>query len=204
MAATVDHFPLFPLGLVALPTEAVPLHVFEPRYRVMFEELLEHGGAFGIVWADEEGLRETGCACVVERLLQRHEDGRLDVLCRGTVALRVTGEVGAAPYPVAAVELLADEREERSPAGRRAAQQAYEALAAAVGATLPDDLEELGAYALAAGVELALEDKQALLELRSEEARLVHVAHLLGEALERLGRAELAQARARSNGTIRF
>ena len=49
-------FPLFPLGIVALPSEAVPLHIFEPRYRTMIAECLENGQEFGIVWASDDGL----------------------------------------------------------------------------------------------------------------------------------------------------
>ena len=56
---TVRDFPLFPLALVALPHELVPLHVFEERYRIMFAELLEHEGEFGIVWASDAGTRRS-------------------------------------------------------------------------------------------------------------------------------------------------
>ena len=47
----VRDFPLFPLGIVALPHELVPLHIFEERYRTMIGECLERGSEFGIVWA---------------------------------------------------------------------------------------------------------------------------------------------------------
>ena len=46
----VSDFPLFPLGIVALPHELVPLHIFEQRYRTMISECLERGTEFGIVW----------------------------------------------------------------------------------------------------------------------------------------------------------
>ena len=45
----VPDFPLFPLGLVALPSEVVPLHIFEERYRTMIERCLEQEREFGIV-----------------------------------------------------------------------------------------------------------------------------------------------------------
>jgi hypothetical protein len=57
---------------------------------------------------------------------------------------------------------------------------------------------------MAATIELGLEVKQELLELRSERARLRLLQRVLAETLEQLGPGELAQARARSNGTIRF
>ena len=76
---TVQDFPIFPLGLVALPYEFVPLHIFEPRYRAMFAECLERESEFGIVWATEDGLQPIGCACEIERVI---EQGRTDGLFR--------------------------------------------------------------------------------------------------------------------------
>src|ERR671929_160222 len=58
----VRDFPLFPLGIVALPHEYVPLHIFEPRYRRMIGECLERESEFGIVWQSEDGTHERGCA----------------------------------------------------------------------------------------------------------------------------------------------
>ena len=59
----VRDFPLFPLGLVALPTELVPLHIFEERYKTMIGRCLEEESEFGIVWMADDGLRPVGCAC---------------------------------------------------------------------------------------------------------------------------------------------
>ena len=67
-----------------------------------------------------------------------------------------------------------------------------------------EQLSELGAYGMAATIELAPEPKQALLEERSEEARLRVVGELFGLALGRLEKAEEAQEAARSNGKVRF
>ena len=63
MAGSEQEFPLFPLGIVALPTEAVPLHIFEERYKTMIGRCLEEESEFGIVWMAEDGLRPIGCAC---------------------------------------------------------------------------------------------------------------------------------------------
>jgi Lon protease-like protein len=55
-------FPLFPLGLVALPSEVVPLHIFEERYKTMIGDCLDGASEFGIVWLSVDGLRPIGCA----------------------------------------------------------------------------------------------------------------------------------------------
>ena len=82
-------FPLFPIGIVALPTELVPLHIFESRYKTMIGECLERESEFGIVWLSDEGLRPIGCACEISEVLDRAEDGRMNILTRGTRPFRI-------------------------------------------------------------------------------------------------------------------
>ena len=67
-----------------------------------------------------------------------------------------------------------------------------------------EQLDNMTAYAMAATVDFGLEAKQGLLSLRSENARLRLVTRLLRAALKRLDFIERAQARARSNGKVRF
>jgi len=75
--------PLFPLRLVAFPGNAIPLHIFEDRYKEMVGEAETAGTEFGIVLAREEGIVNAGCTVVVEKVLQRYPDGRFDVIVRG-------------------------------------------------------------------------------------------------------------------------
>ncbi|HSD76876.1 MAG TPA: LON peptidase substrate-binding domain-containing protein [Solirubrobacteraceae bacterium] len=199
-------FPLFPLGLVALPHEYVPLHIFEERYKAMIGECLSGEREFGIVWAAEDGTRHVGCAMEVAEVLERMDDGRLNILARGTRPFRLVEEGPDRPYPSATVEFLEDKHEQPDPATRRAAHEAYAALVeAATDKVLGDDeLRPLGAYGMAATVDFGLEAKQGLLDLRSENARLRLVTRLFRAAMKRLEFIERAQARARSNGKVRF
>ena len=75
--------PLFPLQLVAFPGAAIPLHIFEERYKEMVGEAEAAGTEFGIVLSKEGGVVNAGCTVVVEAVLQRYPDGRFDVLARG-------------------------------------------------------------------------------------------------------------------------
>jgi len=79
-----DAFPLFPLPLVALPGELIPLHIFEQRYRTMVAECLEHERELGIIWLADDELKVVGCACEIDRVLERMDDGRLNILARAT------------------------------------------------------------------------------------------------------------------------
>ncbi|HWC27548.1 MAG TPA: LON peptidase substrate-binding domain-containing protein [Solirubrobacteraceae bacterium] len=202
----VRDFPLFPLALVALPHELIPLHIFEERYRIMFAELLDADGEFGIVWATESGPKQTGCACEIAQVLERMEDGRLNVLTRGTRPFRIVERQPDMPYPAATVEFLDDKDEEIDAAAARDARDAYAALVAEATDHEPDrdELASKSAYEMAATVDFGLDAKQGLLDLRSENARMRLVARLFKAALKRLDFVERAQARARSNGRVRF
>jgi Lon protease-like protein len=202
----VRDFPLFPLGTVALPHELIPLHIFEDRYRTMIGECLEQGSEFGIVWAGEEGLRPVGCAMEITEVLERMEDGRLNILTRGTRPFRIVDEQHDLPYPAGTVEFLTDKTEEADPKTQAAAREAYGSLVEQATDRAPDaeELAAMSAYEMAATVDFGLEAKQGLLDLRSENARLRLVTRLFRAASKRLDFIERAQARARSNGKVRF
>jgi Lon protease-like protein len=203
---TVRNFPLFPLPLVAIPHELVPLHVFEPRYKTMFDELLENESEFGIVWSRDGELRSVGCACEVTEVLERMEDGRLNVLTRGTRPFRIVERRADRPYPRATVEFLEDMPEEPDAEAAATARGAYAELVvqATDSEPDPDELAAKGSYEMAATVDFGLDAKQGLLDLRSENARLRLVTRLFRAAVKRLDFVERAQARARSNGKVRF
>jgi Lon protease-like protein len=204
-------FSLFPLGIVALPGESVPLHIFEDRYLKMIEKcLLADVGSvdreFGIVWLSDEELKQIGCACRIEETLERLEDGRLNILARGTRPFRLIERQDDLPYPAGVVEFLDEREEELDEQAAQTARELYsELVEQATDRKLTDDeLAELDAYGMAATVEFGTDAKQELLELRSENERLRLLGLLLHAAIERLELVERAQTRARSNGKVRL
>ncbi len=208
MDEPTDAFPLFPLGIVALPSELVPLHIFEPRYRTMIERCLDEGSEFGIVWLSDDDLAHIGCACEIERVLERLEDGRMNILVRGTRPFRLLERLDHLPYPAGIVEFLSDDDEGDAidPDIDKRMRDTYAELVKRATDDDPDpeQLAALDAYDIAATVDFGLDAKQGLLELRSENARVHQVLRLLRAAIKRLEFVERAQARARSNGKIRF
>jgi Lon protease-like protein len=200
------NFPLFPLGIVALPGELVPLHIFEERYKTMMNECMRDESEFGIVWLSDQGLREIGCACAIERVLERMDDGRMNLLTRGTRPFRVVERQGELAYPAGVVEFLHDREEAVDPDLQAAAHEAYAELVRRATDSEPDagDLAELDAYGMAATVDFGPDAKQGLLDLRSENARLRLVSRLFQAAAKRLDLIDRAQERARSNGKVRF
>ena len=199
-------FPLFPLSLVALPGELIPLHIFEERYKTMMNECLQREREFGILWLSDEGLRENGCACLIERVLERLDDGRLNILTRGTRPFRVLERREHLPYPAGTVEFLDDRDETVDETLLSSAHDVYADLLKRATDRDADaqELATMSAYAMAATVDFGLDAKQGLLDLRSENARLRLVTRLFRAALKRLDFVDRAQARARSNGKVRF
>jgi Lon protease-like protein len=199
-------FPLFPLGIVALPTEMIPLHIFEERYKTMIQVCLDGEHEFGIVWLSDDGLREVGCACSIDRVLEQMDDGRMNLLVRGTRPFRVLERQGHLPYPAGVVEFVEDRRDAPDPGLAKAAHDAYAELVKRATDKDPDaeELAGMTAYAMAATVDFGLDAKQGLLDMRSENARLRLVTRLFRAAVKRLDLVDRVQERARSNGKVRF
>ncbi len=203
---SLEGFPLFPLDIVALPTESVPLHIFEDRYRTMIERCLHEQQEFGIVWMADDELKGIGCACAIDRVLERTDDGCMDILARGTRPFRLLERQEHLPYPAGVVEFLDEHDPDTDPDVARTTRELYaELVEQATDKTLSaEELAELDAYRMAATVEFGADAKQELLELRSETARLHLLTMLFRAALKRMELVERAQTRARSNGKVRF
>jgi Lon protease-like protein len=205
MAHVEERFPLFPLGIVLLPTEVVPLHIFEDRYKLMIGRCVDEELEFGIVWLGDEGLKEVGCTARVAQVLERMDDGRMNILAQGGRPFRLLRRIDDLPYPAGDVEML-DDTDEGDEELAVSARKAYADLVERVTDNRPgvDELDGLTAYGMAATIELAAAPKQALLEERSEDTRLKTVGDLFSTALKRIDSAEEAQERAQSNGKVRF
>jgi Lon protease-like protein len=200
------EIPLFPLGSVLFPHMPMSLHIFEERYRTMIGQCIDSESEFGIVWMSDDGLRDIGCACEVEQMIEEMDDGRFNVLTRGTRPFRVLERQGHLAYPAGVVEFLDDETEEVDDEALKRARAVYADLVKRATDREPAEaeLDELDAYAMAATVDFGLDAKQGLLDLRSENARMRLVTRLFRAALKRLDFVDRAEARAKSNGKVRF
>jgi len=203
MGQTIDSLPLFPLGLVLLPHEKVPLHIFEDRYRVMIGECLEQEREFGIIWLSDDGLKDVGCTARIDRVIERFEDGRLNMLVEGADPFELVRRIEDLPYPAGEVKLLDDEPD-GDPAVLDAVRATYGDLVERATETRPDDedLAGLDAYGMAATLDVALDAKQELLEQRTESDRLDALEQLFAAAIERIQLVEKAAERSRGNGSM--
>jgi Lon protease-like protein len=202
----LEDFPLFPLPIVLLPTEVVPLHIFEERYKAMIDLCMTDESEFGVIWLSDEDLKEIGCAARVTEVLERMEDGRMNVLVQGSRPFRLLERQEDHVFPAGKVELLSDRPEEADSSAGKDARDSFAELVERVTDQRPDHsaISALGAYEMAATVDIGWDAKQSLLELRSERARLRLLARLFRAAMKRLDVAEKIAEQAAGNGKVRL
>ena len=200
----MDEIGLFPLGIVLLPGEQVPLHIFEERYKELIGECLDLDTEFGLVLDDDDGMRSLGTRAAVVRVIDRFADGRLNILVEGRGRFRVVEQTEGRSFVTAKVEDHADEVEATDAESLERVLTAYRQLVKAIGAD-PEEPDEWGrglAFGIAARIEFGNEIKQELLEARSEEQRLSLLADLLDNAVAVVERREAIEERAAGNGRV--
>ena len=192
------QIPLFPLHVVLFPGAALPLHVFEPRYREMMNEVLGTEEApnpdpsFGVVCIRagyEVGApaetHDIGCLATVEQAV-RNKDGTMDLVVRGTQRFRIDERPPDDPYPRASVTVI-DEKPGRAPERAvqlaRAALDRYLAVVARISETespeltLPPD-PVIASFTASALLAVDLPILQELVEAKTASERLTSVAKI--------------------------
>ena len=193
--------PQFPLGTVLFPTMVLPLHIFEPRYREMAEQVTNGDGMFGVtliergseVGGSEQRTDFGTLAKIVDS--ERLEDGRWALIAVGAERFRVERWLPDNPYPVAEIKLWPDEDDLDDTLTEPYEQVASTlrrcmALAAESGidvGPVPDSFEgdhALGSMQMSALAPLGPLDKQRLLGVPTTSERLDLLATMLDDALE--------------------
>jgi uncharacterized protein len=192
-----ERLPMFPLGTVLVPGAVLPLHIFEPRYRVLMFDCMRGEPEFGVVLI-ERGFEVGGAdqrfgVGTVARIAEAAElpDGRWVIAAVGTHRVRIAAWLEDDPYPVATVERLADQPWDPAGAEARARAEGQVrrglALCAELGQPGPDPAIDLAddpvaaAWQLVALAPLGSFDKQRLLEIDDHATRLAALAGLAEE-----------------------
>ena len=208
--------PIFPLPLVLFPGTALPLHIFEPRYRELLADCRRGDGRFGIVLATGGAERDlprghVGCVAEVQEV-RPLPDGRSNIVVEGVERFALEELVDSpASYHVGAVTAYEDEPVDDA-AALRALDAEVRALftrVARAARTIADDRDPvpplpadpaLLAFRVASLVDLDNDARQRLLESRSPEARLREIDALLARAADGIEERAAVHVRAKSNG----
>lgn len=115
----IDRLPIFPLPLVLLPNEMLPLHIFEDKYRAMLRDVEQTGNVFGIIlfepaesFIDRPASGSVGCIAEV-RDTRKLDDGRSNIVTFGAVRFRLLDYFDTdMPYLMGEIEVFEDVRED--------------------------------------------------------------------------------------------
>lgn len=196
--------PLFPLDLVLFPGTALPLHIFEPRYKEMIGECLANKAPFGVVRALEEGIAEIGCTAEIVAVTKKYPDGRLDLVAEGRNRFEVLTLNQERSFLRAEIVPIPDEPGAPAETDTARAIEFHRQILSLAGAAqdLPDSSHGSLSFHLAGSLPLDLDFKQKLLAIRSEHERIQTLAAYLESILPGLRRAARAREKAGGDGHV--
>jgi ATP-dependent Lon protease len=198
------RIPLFPLNIVLFPGQAVPLHIFELRYREMTRHCIDTQSCFGIVFASDGKISRIGCSARIVKTLKEYEDGRSDILTVGQSAFHLVRTLEEKLYFEGDVEYLEEDFSGTDPAfSVRLEQLCNQCHQVLYGKDAPHFEPQGGnslAYHVASELPLDAEFRQSLLEVRSEAKRQQRLAARLVEWLPQLRKRDRARTKAGGNG----
>jgi len=197
----INELPLFPLGVVLFPWVPLPLHIFEPRYRQMLDDIQAGHNLFGLSYFDASSSEQEippvgsiGCVAKVTDA-QALPDGRSNILTIGVIRYRIEEYVERGdPYLVARVSYFEDDDEQSEAVDERSREVAetFTRIARAVRAinderanlpNIADTEPQRLSFLVAAAMEVDTDVKQELLELRSTSERLGRLRDILARAV---------------------
>jgi ATP-dependent Lon protease len=198
------RIPLFPLDIVLFPGQAVPLHIFEPRYRQLTRHCLDTQSPFGIIHVRGVTLAQTGCSAMIVKILKEYEDGRSDILTAGQNAFHLIRTHDEKPYMEADVEYLEEDFTAIDAAvSARLEELCNQCHRILYGEDAPRFETEGGislAYHVASELPVDLMVRQSLLEIRSEAERQARLVAHLADWYPQLQRREHVRGKAAGNG----
>lgn len=199
-----ERIPLFPLNVVLLPGEHLPLHIFEPRYRRMVRECLEKESPFGMLLSLPDGIARVGCTAEILKVAKCYQDGRMDILTIGRDPYRIVDLFQGDPLLESTVDYLEDEDSPRDPRKEKDIVELYEVCYTLLGPGMPSSLAEspsgLLSFAIAGALPMDLLWKQQILELRSEGERQDRLLRYLREWALHLHKIDTLRHLGDSNG----
>jgi Lon protease-like protein len=215
------EIPLFPLpSLVLFPNIAVPLHIFEERYKLMINGCIDTGEAFGLVLLrsgaaeeSEDTIHRVGVAARISDV-ERLEDGRMNIICEGEGRFRISRFTQQAPFWKGSVQFFDEEPESESfePLYEQVAAQ-YRQLAALSSElnetpqtelAFPDSATDLS-FMLSYVLDIDSEEKQKMLEMTSTSERLKTLVLHLTDTIanfEKQIKLKKIQTKVRGNGDL--
>jgi Lon protease-like protein len=193
------EIPLFPLNLVLYPGMHLPLHIFEDRYKEMINECLSADSEFGVVLLNDDQLCNVGCTAKVTQVYKKHADGKMDILSEGQRRFHVLEFMQRDDSLDAVIEYFDDDSEEVADELLEGVLESYQSMVnlqtKGIGGVKGIFDPRQFSFFIASTTDMALEEKQTLLELTSTAERMRKLEVSLGQIVKQLeGLARIERA----------
>ena len=194
---------MFPLDLVLFPGAPLPLHIFEPRYKEMITDCLEHKRPFGMVRAQKDALAEVGCTAAIIKVKKKYEDGRLDIDAEGRQRFEIIQLNQERSFLQGEVLFFDDDPGTVSDADAKSALQLHTQLFDILGQqTEITSSNGCSSFQLAHELPVDLDFKQALLEMKSEPQRMETLVEYYKATIPRVEKTLRVRQKASGNGHV--
>lgn len=202
-----NFIPVFPLGIVVYPGEALNLHIFEPRYKQLIGQVQESGKPFGIPTVIDGQLKEMGTLVELVEITRTYDNGELDIRTRGVSVFRILESVNELPdklYSGAIVtypDNFLPPDPDRMVRLVKQVRKLHGLLKIEKQFARPDS--ELCAYDIAHHAGMGLQQEYELLELLHEYQREEYLARHLNAVIPVVEEMEQLRERVQLNGHFR-
>jgi len=176
--------PLFPLNLVLLPYEKLPLHIFEPRYKTMVSNFLEHGKPFGIVLKNKNNIHNIGCRVEITKIFKKYPNGEYDLIVQGKELFKILKTDKESDTIIGAINYLKNPKPIKD--GDLAdLQESYLKVLLRFGnnINIEKDLDFNISYQFIKQIQLPLHLKKEILEISKENDRIILINNIFKKIL---------------------
>jgi len=176
--------PLFPLNIIVLPYEEVPLHIFEPRYKKMIKNSIKENSPFGIVLDNSGNIDNLGCSLFVTKIIKEYKSGEYDLIATGSKRFQILDKEMQDDLWIGEIRYI-DEKKINNKEIIKKVQNRYLELLMKLGKNknFENYIKIETSYEFLKGISLPIEFKKDMLSIDSELERLIYVNNLFKKVL---------------------
>ena len=176
--------PLFPLNIIVLPYEEVPLHIFEPRYKKMIKNSIKENSPFGIVLDNSGNIDDLGCSLFVTKIIKEYKSGEYDLIATGSKRFQILDKEKQDDLWIGEIKYI-DEKKINNKEIIKKVQNRYLELLMKLGKNknFENYMKIETSYEFLKGISLPIEFKKDMLSIDSELERLIYVNNLFKKVL---------------------
>tara|TARA_B100000003_G_scaffold97724_1_gene87581 strand:- start:378 stop:959 length:582 start_codon:yes stop_codon:yes gene_type:complete len=176
--------PLFPLNIIVLPYEEVPLHIFEPRYKKMIKNSIKENSPFGIVLDNSGNIDNLGCSLYVTKIIKEYKSGEYDLIATGSKRFKILEKEKQDDLWIGEIKYINEEKITNKEIIKKV-QNRYLELLMKLGKNknFENYIKIETSYEFLKGISLPIEFKKDMLSINSELERLIYVNNLFKKVL---------------------